>query len=82
MKVMRLGGFNLAISSASDLLESQYKPEPIDLSTYHRIGKQLISKAAETKKVVSQPYAMSKLLNLLIPMSTISACIDARRWLL
>jgi len=77
MKVMRLGAYNLAISSASDLLESKYKPEPIDLSKYQRIGKQLVSKAAETKKVVSQPYSMSKLLNLLDTDEYHSGCIDA-----
>jgi len=46
---MRLGAYNLAISSASDLLETKYKPEPIDLSKYHRVGERLVSKAAETK---------------------------------
>jgi capsid portal protein len=74
---MRIGAYNLAISSASDLLESKYKPEPIDLSKYQRIGKQLVSKAAETKKVVSQPYSMSNLLNLLDTDEYHSGCIDA-----
>jgi len=77
MRVMRLSAYNLAISSASDLLESKYKPEPIDLSKYQRIGKQLVSKAAETKKVVSQPYSMSNLLNLLDTDEYHSGCIDA-----
>ncbi len=77
MRVMRIGAYNLAISSASDLLETKYKPEPIDLSKYHRIGKQLVSKAAETKKVVSQPYSMSNLLNLLDTDEYHSGCIDA-----
>ena len=77
MRVMRIGAYNLAISSASDLLESKYKPEPIDLSKYQRIGKQLVSKAAETKKVVSQPYSMSNLLNLLDTDEYHSGCIDA-----
>jgi len=77
MRVMRLGGYNLAISSASELLETKYKPEPIDLSKCNRIGKQLISKAAETKKVVSQPYSMSNLLNLLDTDEYHSGCIDA-----
>ncbi|MDP3114406.1 MAG: phage portal protein [Candidatus Cloacimonadaceae bacterium] len=77
MRVMRLGGYNLAISSASDLLESKYKPEPIDLSKCSRVGKQLISKAAETKKVVSQPYSMSNLLNLLDTDEYHSGCVDA-----
>jgi capsid portal protein len=74
---MRLGAYNLAISSASDLLEAKYKPDPIDLSKCTRIGKQLVSKAAETKKVVSQPYSMSKLLNLLDTDEYHSGCIDA-----
>jgi hypothetical protein len=52
VRVMRLGGYNLAISSVSDLIESKYKPEAIDLSKCQRVGKQLISKAAETKKTV------------------------------
>ncbi len=77
MRVMRIGAYNLAISSASDLLESKYKPEPIDLSKCQRIGKQLVSKAAETKKVVSQPYSMSNLLNLLDTDEYHSGCIDA-----
>jgi capsid portal protein len=77
MRVMRLGAYNLAISSASDLLESKYKSEPIDLSKFQRVGKQLISKAAETKKVVLQPYSMSNLLNLLDIDEYHSGCIDA-----
>jgi len=77
MRVMRIGAHNLAISSASDLLESKYKPEPVDLSKYQRIGKQLVSKAAETRKVVSQPYSMGKLLNLLDTDEYHSGCIDA-----
>ena len=77
MRVMRIGAYNLAISSASDLLETKYKPEHIDLSKYQRIGKQLVSKAAETKKVVSQPYSMSNLLNLLDTDEYHSGCIDA-----
>ncbi|PKN77803.1 MAG: hypothetical protein CVU48_10310, partial [Candidatus Cloacimonetes bacterium HGW-Cloacimonetes-1] len=77
MRVMRLGGYNLAISSATDLLETKYKPEPIDLSKCSRVGKQLISKAAETKKVVSQPYSMSKLLALLDTDEYHSGCVDA-----
>ena len=46
MKVMRIGAHNLAISSAADLLESKYKPEPVDLTKLSRVGKQLVSKAA------------------------------------
>jgi len=74
---MRLGGYNLAISSVSDLIESKYKPEAIDLSKCQRVGKQLISKAAETKKTVMAPYSMSKLLNLLDMDEYHSGCIDA-----
>jgi len=77
LRVMRIGAHNLSISSASDLLETKYKPEPIDLSKCQRIGKQLVSKAAETKKVVSQPYSMSNLLNLLDTDEYHSGCIDA-----
>jgi capsid portal protein len=77
MRVMRLGAYNLAISSASDLLETKYKSETIDLSKCQRVGKQLISKAAETKKVVLQPYSMSNLLNLLDIDEYHSGCIDA-----
>ncbi|MDD2424090.1 MAG: phage portal protein [Candidatus Cloacimonetes bacterium] len=77
MRVMRLGGYNLAISSANDLLETKYKAELVDLSKLSRIGKQLISKAAETKKVVSQPYSMSKLLTLLDTDEYHCGCIDA-----
>jgi capsid portal protein len=72
-----MGGYNLAISSVSDLIESKYKPEAIDLSKCQRVGKQLISKAAETKKTVMAPYSMSKLLNLLDLDEYHSGCIDA-----
>jgi capsid portal protein len=74
---MRIGAYNMAISSAADLLESKYKPFPVDLSKLSRVGKQLVSKAAETKKVVSQPYSMSNLLNLLDTDEYHSGCIDA-----
>jgi len=77
VRVKRLGGYNLAISSVSDLIESKYKPEAIDLSKCQRLGKQLISKAAETKKTVMAPYSMSKLLNLLDMDEYHSGCIDA-----
>jgi hypothetical protein len=77
MRVMRLGGYNLAISSVSDLIESKYKPEAIDLTKCQRVGKQLISKAAETRKTVMAPYSMSKLLNLLDLDEYHSGCIDA-----
>jgi hypothetical protein len=77
MRVMRLGGYNLAISSASELMETKYKTEQIDLSKCSRVGKQLISKAAETKKVVSQPYSMSNLMNLLDTDEYHSGCVDA-----
>jgi len=74
---MRLSGNNLAISSVSDLIENKYKPEAIDLSKCQRLGKQLISKAAESKKTVMAPYSMSKLLNLLDMDEYHSGCIDA-----
>ena len=77
MRVMRLNGYNLAISSVSDLIESKYKPAAIDLSKCQRVGKQLISKAAESKKTVMAPYSMSKLLNLLDMDEYHSGCIDA-----
>ncbi|MFA7095879.1 MAG: phage portal protein, partial [Gammaproteobacteria bacterium] len=77
MRVMRIGNHTIALSSVSDLIETKYKAEPVDLSKCHRIGKQLISKAAETKKVVSQPYSMSKLLTLLDTDEYHSGCIDA-----
>jgi len=77
VRVMRLGGYNLAISSVTDLIESMYKPEAIDLSKCQRLGKQLITKAAETRKTVMAPYSMSKLLNLLDMDEYHSGCIDA-----
>ena len=77
MRVMRMGGYNLAISSVSDLIESKYKPEAIDLSKCSRVGKQLITKATESKKTVMAPYSMSKLLNLLDMDEYHSGCIDA-----
>ncbi len=77
MRVERIAGSRLLISSASDLIESNYQAEPVDLSRMQRVGKQLISKAAEAKKVVSAPYSMGKLLNLLDLDEYHSGCIDA-----
>jgi capsid portal protein len=77
MRVMRLGNHTVGISSATELLESQYKPEAFDLSVMKRVGKRLISKEAESKKVVAQPYAMSKLLALLDTDEYHSGCVDA-----
>lgn len=74
---MRLGGYKIAFSSAADLLSRKYATERPDLSTMGRIGKQLVSKAAEQKKVVAAPYSMSKLLNLLDMDEYHSGCIDA-----
>jgi len=77
MKVMRIGNYNVGISSTSDLLDSKYKPETIDLSKCKRVGKRLISKEAEAKKLVAQPYAMSKLLALLDTDEYHAGCVDA-----
>ncbi|NMD11923.1 MAG: hypothetical protein GYA77_00075, partial [Candidatus Cloacimonetes bacterium] len=77
MIVRRLGGHKMAISCASDLLEQKYRAEAVDLSKLTRVGKQLVSKAAEAKKVVSPPYSMGKLLNLLDTDEYHSGCIDA-----
>lgn len=77
MRIMRMGGYKLAISDVSDMIESKYKSEAIDLSKCQRIGKQLISKAAESKNVISAPYSMRKLLNLIDLDEYHSGCIDA-----
>ena len=77
MKVMRIGNYNVGISSTSDLLDSKYKPETVDLSKCKRVGKRLISKEAEAKKIVAQPYAMSKLLALLDTDEYHAGCVDA-----
>lgn len=77
MRVIRLGGNSLAISSVGDLLEKKYKAEIPDFSKAVRMGKQLISKAAEAKRIVAQPYSMAKLLNLLDVDEYHSACVDA-----
>ena len=77
MIVRRLCGHKMAISCASDLLEQKYRAEAVDLSKLTRVGKQLVSKAAEAKKVVSPPYSMGKLLNLLDTDEYHSGCIDA-----
>lgn len=77
MKVTRLGGSRIGISEASELLEKRYRNEPVDLSKCQRVGRQIITKAAEQKKVVSAPYSMIKLLNLLDMDEYHSGCVDA-----
>ena len=77
MKLMRIGGNRVVISQASDLLEKHYHAEAVDLSKMVRVGKQIVSKAAEQKKVLSAPYSMSKLLNLLDTDEYHSGCCDA-----
>jgi hypothetical protein len=77
MKVMRIGNYNVGISSTSDLLDTKYKPDAVDLSKCKRVGKRLISKEAEAKKLVAQPYAMSKLLTLLDTDEYHAGCVDA-----
>ncbi|HRY84294.1 MAG TPA: phage portal protein [Candidatus Cloacimonadota bacterium] len=77
MKVTTIGGTRVLISGVSELIEKQYRAEKPDLGKMSRVGKQIVSKAAETKKVVSAPYSMSKLLNLLDTDEYHSGCIDA-----
>ncbi len=77
MRIMRMGGYNLAISGVNDLVEKKYRAEAIDLSKCQREGKQLISKQAESKKLVTAPYSMGKLLNLMDLDEYHSGCIDA-----
>jgi len=77
MRVVRLGNHNIGISSASDLLETKYKPEAVDLSKLKHVGKRLVSKEAESKKVVAQPFSMSKLLALLDTDEYHSGCVEA-----
>ena len=77
MKIIRLAGQRLAISTAADLLERKYRTEQPDLSKCQRVGKQIVSKAAEAKKTVASPYSMSKLLDLLDTDEYHSGCIDA-----
>ena len=77
MRVMRIGQNRVAISDVSDLIEKQYRTEIPDLSKMNRVGKQIVSKAAEQKKVVSAPYSIIKLLNLLDMDEYHSGCVEA-----
>lgn len=76
MRIQRIGGYHVALSSARDLLEKKYRAPAPDLAAYSRIGKQLVSKAAE-KKLVSPPYSMLELLNMLDLDEYHSGCVDA-----
>lgn len=77
MIVRRIGGANVAISEVSELMEKGYRAEKVDLSKCQIVGNRLISKAAESKKVVLAPYSMAKLLKLLDLDEYHSGCIDA-----
>jgi len=74
--VRRLGSHNVAISQASDLLAKNYAYTAPDLSQYTRVGKALVTKAAE-KKAIAPPYSMAKLCDLLDADEYHSGCIDA-----
>lgn len=77
MKIMRLGETRVAISSVSDLLNKHYAPPSVDFSKCQQVGPRLVSKAAESKKVLPAPYSMQKLLNLLDLDEYHAGCIEA-----
>ena len=77
MRIQRLGSHRLGIASAADLLSTKYAYKAPDLSQYTRLGKQLVSKAAEAKKLVPAPYSMGALLDLLDADEYHSGCVDA-----
>jgi capsid portal protein len=77
MRVMRIGESRVMISGVSELMEKNYRSEVVDLSKLQRVGKQLVSKAAEQKKVLSAPYSMLMLLNMLDMDEYHSGCVDA-----
>lgn len=76
MTVRRIGTHSVAISQASDLLEKRYAYDAPDLSQYTRVGRAIVSKAAE-KRAVAPPYSMARLCDLLDSDEYHSGCIDA-----
>lgn len=76
MKVMRIGGSRVGISSAGELVEKKYASAVVDLSRLTRVGPRIVSKAAE-KKLLSAPYSMATLLTMLDTDEYHSGCVDA-----
>jgi capsid portal protein len=77
MKVMRIGSGNVGISDASELLETKYREEPVDLEKLTLVGSAVISKAESKRKTVAAPYSMAKLLNMLDVDEYHAGCVEA-----
>jgi len=77
VRISRIGNSNVAISNAGELLTKHYATEPIDLANIPVTGKRLVSKAQEQKRIISAPFSMAKLLNMLDLDEYHSGCIDA-----
>ncbi len=65
MRIMKIGGYKVGISHASELAEKRLAYEPVNLAKYAQKGTRLIEKADEKKNIIPPPYSMAKLLDLL-----------------
>ncbi|MCD4828219.1 MAG: hypothetical protein K8R90_02150, partial [Candidatus Cloacimonetes bacterium] len=78
MRVRRIGGFNIGISSVEDLLSKHYESDTTSLESLRWTGSRRLSKAAEQKKVLAPPYSMSNLLKLMDKDEYHAGCLDAK----
>ncbi len=78
MRVQKIGGFNIGIVSSEDLLNKNYSPEPVNLSSYKWQGSKRLSKSYEKKRMISAPYSMANLLKLIDKDEYHSGCITSK----
>lgn len=76
MIVRSLAGRRVGISEVSDIFAQRYAAAPPNLSRCSRVGRALLTKAAE-KKIVNPPYDMAKLCALLDVDEYHAGCVDA-----
>ena len=78
MRVQKIGGYKIGIVDTVELLSKKYSGSLVNLDSCKWIGKHRISKSAEKKSVVSAPYSMSSLLQLIQKDEYHSGCIEAK----
>jgi hypothetical protein len=75
MRVMRVGGINVGVSEAWQIVQKKLETEKIDLKQARWVGK--LTKSEKSLKQISAPYSMTKLLKMLLENEYHFACVDA-----
>lgn len=77
MKIQKIGGYQIGVVDTEELLSKDYSSRAVNLDSFKWIGKQRLSKSFE-KRIVSAPYSMSKLLQMLEKDEYHCGCIFAK----